>query len=181
MTQFQNIRRIFTMSLLMSGCVAGQAFAAPVDMPARKAGLWEITIDHGGGRMPAQTIQHCTDAATEKDMAATFSPIAKDTCSKQDMQKTTTGMVIDSTCQIGAMTSVSHMEITGDFNSAYTMKMTSQNSGGPAIMPKETSTTMQAKWIGACKPDQKPGDMVMPGGVKINIKDMQKMRPPAPK
>lgn len=181
MVQTQHVCRLLALSLLTI-CCALKAQAAAPEMPARKAGLWEIKLNHGDGRQtPTQIIQHCTDAATEKDMAATFAPMAKDMCSKQDMQKTAAGIVIDSTCQIGAMTSVSHMEITGDFNSAYTMKMTSQNTGGPSAMPKETVTTMEGKWMGACKGDQKPGDMVMPGGVKINIKDMQKMRPPAPK
>ena len=157
------------------------ASAAPVEMPNRKPGLWEVTINRSGGHIPSQTVQHCTDASTDKDMSGTFAPMTKDMCSKQDMQKTATGMTIDSTCNIGGMTSVSHMEVTGDFNSAYTVKMTSQNSGGPAGMPHETATTMEAKWLGACKADQKPGDMIMPGGIKMNIKDLQKMRDAMPK
>jgi hypothetical protein len=32
--------------------------------------------------------------------------------------------------------------------------------------------TIEAKWLGACKPGQKPGDIMMPGGMKMNIKDM---------
>ena len=79
------------------------------------------------------------------------------------------------------MISVSHMDVTGDFNSAYTVKITSQNSGGPAGMPRQTATTMEAKWLGACKADQKPGDMIMPGGIKMNIKDLQKLLVAMPK
>ena len=40
-------------------------------------------------------------------------------------------------------------------------------------------TTIEAKWLGACKPDQKPGDIVMPGGFKLNIKDARKAEGPA--
>lgn len=29
---------------------------------------------------------------------------------------------------------------------------------------------------GACAADQKAGDMIMPGGIKINIKDMQVLK-----
>ena len=35
--------------------------------------------------------------------------------------------------------------------------------------------------VGACKPDQKPGDVVMPGGFKINLKDAQKLKGLLPK
>jgi hypothetical protein len=38
--------------------------------------------------------------------------------------------------------------------------------------------TIEAKWLNACKPDQKPGDMIMANGRKINIVDMQNMIPP---
>jgi hypothetical protein len=34
--------------------------------------------------------------------------------------------------------------------------------------------TINAKWLGPCKPGQKPGDIVMPGGMKINPQDYQK-------
>ena len=36
--------------------------------------------------------------------------------------------------------------------------------------------TLQAKWLGACKADQRPGDIVMPGGFKMNITDMEKLK-----
>ena len=157
------------------------ALAATLEMPNRRPGLWEVKINHADDKMPAQTVQQCTDATTDKDMTTSFGPMTKDMCSKQDMQKTSSGMTIDSTCNIGGMISVSHMDVTGDFNSAYTVKITSQNSGGPAGMPRQTATTMEAKWLGACKADQKLGDMIMPGGIKMNIKDLQKLLVAMPK
>ena len=41
--------------------------------------------------------------------------------------------------------------------------------------------TLEAKWLGACKADQKPGDIVMPGGMKMNVKDMEKLKAMMPK
>lgn len=150
--------------------VALPALAGPVEMPNRKPGLWEIKVN-AGAQMPAMTMQQCTDATTDKDMSATFSPMAKEMCAKQDMQKTATGLVIDSTCTVSGITSVSRTEINGDFNSAYTMKVSTKGDGK---IP-DSVTSMDAKWMGACKADQKPGDIVMPGGIKMNIKDMQAM------
>ncbi|HEY0235574.1 MAG TPA: DUF3617 family protein [Afipia sp.] len=149
---------------------------AEFEMPTRKPGLWEIRMVMAGTQMPPQTVQHCTDTSTDKDMNTTFGPMAKQMCSKQDMQKTATGMVIDSTCNIGGIASTSHTEINGDFNSAYTMTVQSSHPAAPGGAPKETNMTIDAKWMGACKPDQKPGDMIMPGGIKMNIKDMQALR-----
>ncbi|MBN9594858.1 MAG: hypothetical protein J0G36_05850 [Afipia sp.] len=152
------------------------ALAGPVEMPNRKPGLWEVKVN-AGAQMPAMTMQQCTDASTDKDMASTFSPMAKEMCAKQDMQKTATGLVIESTCTVSGVTSTSRTEIVGDFNSAYTVKVVTKGSGK---IP-DSVTTMEAKWMGACKADQKPGDIVMPGGMKMNIKDMQSMTGARPK
>jgi hypothetical protein len=149
--------------------------ADPIEMPARKAGLWEMKMQGSAG-MPGMTMQHCTDESTDKSMNTTFSPMAKDMCSKNEMKKTATGYVTDSVCNIGGTTSTSHAEITGDFNSAYTMKITSQSAGGAKATTADSTTQLDAKWLGACKPDQKPGDIMMPGGMKMNVKDMEKMK-----
>src|SRR4030081_2880596 len=157
------------------------AEAGAVEMPVRKAGLWEMKMLRTGSPAPDMTMQHCTDETTDKEMNSTFSPMAKDACSRNDIQKTATGYVADSVCSIGGMSMTSHSETTGDFNSAYTVKSTSHTQGGPAGVPRDSTTTLEAKWLGACKPDQKPGDIMMPGGIKMNIKDMEKLKGMIPK
>ena len=154
--------------------------AAAVELPVRKAGLWEMKV-LSGGSVPEMTMQQCTDETTDKDMSTSFSPMAKEMCSKQDIQKTATGYLSDSVCGIAGMTIKSKAEINGDFNSAYTVKSTSHTEGGMGGAPRDSTTTIEAKWLGACKPDQKPGDIVMPGGMKMNIKDMQKLKALIPK
>src|SRR6478735_11151081 len=70
--------------------------ARAVDLPVRKAGLWEMKIVQSGAPMPEMTMQHCTDETTDKEMSTAFSPMGKEMCSKQDIQKTSTGYVSDS-------------------------------------------------------------------------------------
>jgi hypothetical protein len=152
------------------------ANAGAVDLPVRKPGLWEMKVLHTGSPAPEMTMQHCTDETTDKDMSTAVSPMAKEICSKQDIQKTATGYVTDSVCGIAGMSIKSHADIIGDFNSAYTVKSTSHSEGGPAGVARDSTTTIEAKWLGACKADQKPGDIMMPGGMKINLKDMEKLK-----
>src|SRR5436189_5161358 len=120
--------------------------AATVELPLRKAGLWEMKVLRSGSPAPDMTMQHCTDATTDKQMSTSFSP-GKETCAKQDIQKTATGYVSDSVCSVAGMTVTSHAEITGDFNSAYTVKSTShsERSGGQT---RDSTTTVEAKWLG---------------------------------
>ncbi len=161
-------------------CSAAPALADSVQIPIRKAGLWELTTQIAGvskTATPPMVMQQCTDESVDRQMNKMSSDTMK--CSKQDMTKSGNGYVGDSVCTIGDATVTSHFEATGDFNSAYSVKTTAKSSGGN--LPPEMVTTIQAKWISACKADQKPGDIVMPGGMKMNITDMQKMRAGQPK
>ena len=155
--------------------------ASAVELPTRKAGLWEMKVLRTGSAAPDMTMQHCTDATTDKEMSTAFSPSGKDVCSKQDIQKTATGYVSDTVCGVAGMTITSHAEITGDFNSGYTVKSTSHSERGPSGVPRDSTTMIEAKWLGACKSDQKPGDIVMPGGMKVNIMDLEKLKAMVPK
>ena len=172
-------RAHLSFALLLSALlpVAG---AAAVELPVRKAGLWEMKMVRTGGSMPDMTMQHCTDATTDKRMSTSFSP-GKETCARQDVQKTATGYVSDSVCSVAGMTMQSHAEIVGDFNSAYTVKSTSKTEGGPSGVPRDSTTTIEAKWLGACKSDQKPGDIVMPGGMKMNVLELDRLKSMLPK
>lgn len=151
------------------------------ELPTRKPGLWEIRMIDADTKAAGMTMQQCTDAATDKDLTSNLSPMAKQTCSKNDIRKTAAGYMTDAVCTVNGMSMTSHSDITGDFNSAYTVKVTSKTSGTPANVPHDIAMTVEAKWLGPCKPDQKPGDIVMPGGFKINITDMQKLKGLLPK
>ena len=78
---------------------------------------------------------------------------------------------IDATCTTTGKTLTSHGAVTGSFDRAYTMIVTTQGDG----IPGGTRTmTVTAKWLGPCAADQKPGDMIMPNGTKLNILDLPK-------
>jgi Protein of unknown function (DUF3617) len=179
-------RQVVSVCLCLS-VVAGCCLLLPTqaaradDLPLRKAGLWEMkVVKSGGSSLPDMTMQHCTDETTDKDMSNAVSPMAKQVCSKQDVQKTATGYISDSVCTVAGVAMTSHSEISGDFNSAYTVKTTAHIQRGDK--PIDTVTTIEAKWLGACKADQKPGDIVMPGGgFKLNIKDAEKLKGLLPK
>ena len=164
-------------------CLVVSAGAARADdLPVRKAGLWEIKTARSGSSVPDMTMQHCTDETVDREMNNNVSPMAKQICSRQDIKKTSAGYVSDSVCDVGGMTTTSHAEITGDFNSAYTVKSSSHAQGGVAgAAGRDTTVTLEAKWLGACKADQKPGDIVMPGGFKMNVKDIGKLKALLPK
>jgi hypothetical protein len=109
-------------------------------------------------------------------MNNSVSPLAKQICSKQDVVKTATGYVSDSICTVAGVSMTTHAEIVGDFNSGYTVTSNTHSDKGPTGNPLDTTTTIEAKWVGDCEPGQKPGDIVMPGGFKLNVKDAEKLK-----
>ena len=112
-------------------------------------------------------------------MSALGAGAGQSRCAKQDISRSGNTMIVDSVCQMGGGTATSHAEVTGSFDSAYTIKVTSKMDGAAVPgMPAGAAThmTIDAKWLGACKADQKPGDIVMANGIKMNIVDMQKLQ-----
>ena len=155
--------------------VLGVASASAAEVPSRKAGLWDLTTKTPDGR--TVSIQQCVDAKTDAAMQAMSGGMAQRACSKRDVQRSGDTITIDSVCTIAGRTRTAHAVITGSFDSTYTMVLTSQGEGTAT-----RTTTMTAKWAGPCAADQKPGDMIMANGMKINILEMQNglRRPGAP-
>ncbi len=149
--------------------VFGVAPALAAELPTRKAGLWEVRMGVDG-KSAGQVIQQCIDATTDQMMQSSAGPISAQACPKRDVQKSGDTVTIDSVCSFNGKTATSHAVITGSFDSAYTMNVTSKSDAIPA----GSNMTIQAKWLGPCAADQKPGDMIMPGGFKVNILDLQK-------
>jgi hypothetical protein len=159
-------------SLMRKIVIALVAAAMPLpalafDIPPRKAGQWKIEMQlPGPGKMNMVT-ELCLDANTDQQLMSAGIGMTSD-C-------TTSGSstVFDSVCTFGGMKTKSHVELTGDFQSSYSMKITSDIEGGPANMPKHTEMTQTATWQGACNGLQ-PGEMLMPGGMKMDALNVLK-------
>ena len=163
-----------TAALLL--CAAAAAGAANIDYPPRKPGLWEMSMAQADDpKAQPHVVQQCIDAKSDAAMREMGSGMSREACSKQDMRKEGSKIVVDSVCKMGATTLTSHSEISGDFGSSY--RMESQTIYDPPLAGRAKGTAViQAKWLGPCRAGQKPGDMVMPNGRTMNFIDMQSMQ-----
>jgi hypothetical protein len=148
---------------------AGAIAIAPVagqDLPKRKSGLWEMTMGRGG------VVGQCIDQARDDAFRQMGQQMERENkCTRTNVQRAAGMLSFDSSCDMGGMKMASKTMITGDFNSAYKMEIHTKYD--PPMMGKAEGTTIiEAKWLGACKAGQRPGDMVLPGGVTMNIYDM---------
>lgn len=139
--------------------------ASGAEFPARKAGLWEITI--AGDQ--SITVRQCSDPASDEALAqAGFGGGGE--CAKHDVEKSGSTITVVSECTLERKTTILRTVITGNLDSNYTMTMSRQGSGrsaGPLMK-------LSAKWLGPCAAGQKPGDVIMANGRKINILNVPK-------
>ena len=146
-------------------CVTSQSTVAAGTMPHRKSGLWETTMSAqqrpGGGYKSQQCVDQQTDEITQR-RALGNEPTTK--CEHQDFRTVAGGYETTSVCTTARGTLTSKLRITGDLQSAYRMEVSSHHE--PAVGKlADASTVIDAKWLGACPADMKPGDLRVNGMV----------------
>ena len=158
---------VLSSALLLAHAVP--AFSA--ELPSRKPGLWEVKTSIENVNAPARIVKQCIDAATDQMLQSIAGPFNPASCPERNVQSSANSTTIDFKCTVGGKPATAHSLITGSLDSAYTLIVTSRSdeiAGGGMTM------TMEGKWLGACAADQKPGDIVMSNGVKINVPELQK-------
>ena len=145
---------------------AAQAIAAP---PHRRPGLWAQTVSTAG---MTQKSTLCVDAAVEAAMGWWGQQAASRPCARQSVTRGADGAWrIESQCDLGsAGMSRTTGVATGDFASAYRMDAQTITTGAAAPqMNGAHKMTLEAAWQGPCPASMKPGDITLPGGMKINL------------
>lgn len=145
------------------------------DMPSRKPGLWEVKM-HASGMPQPMVSQQCIDEKTDDLMQQRGQQQVRQQCSKNTAHKEGNRMIVESVCKIDQTTAMTKAVFSGDFKSNYRGEINTTYT--PPMHGMATSKqTLEAKWLGACKPGQKPGDVIMQGMGGMNIEEMMKRMP----
>lgn len=152
-------------------------------LPARKNGLWEVTLRSDDlvlrrsrqAQPRPQTVQICTSAETEPVMLFAIVPAQED-CHQvkitRQSKKMGGGYEINTVCYVHGNRADAHMQLMGNLQSAY-------NGAFSVIYPQTPlqstgRVAFEGRWLGPCKSGQRPGDMVLPNGVTVNVVDDKK-------
>ena len=149
--------------------------AAAAGIPRRKPGLWEMTMSMAGEDMPPVVSRVCLDEATESRLAIWGGQVTTDMCEKNAVTRRPDGSIqFSSVCDMGSGgRTTTTGTATGDLTSDYVVKVRTSTVGAlTPQMNRTTDMTIASRRVGACEPGQKGGDMMMPGGVVVNMNDV---------
>ena len=140
------------------------------DFPKLKPGLWEMERSAERGAQHPNRMTMCLDDTVQKEMFDMGAGAMKGMCSKHEFKMSGNRGTGDFICDFGGsrMHSKSTMQMTG--NTGYRTEI--HTTYDPPFMgQRETNTVLSARHVGACKPGQRPGDMILPNGQTLNVRD----------
>jgi hypothetical protein len=144
-----------------------------LDLPARRSGLWELTITPSLTGEPAR---QCMDATVDqlfwrRDLG---DEMVEHKLCRANVSNSDGAITADLACSFGKInnteiSNTTHLVFSGDFESAYTMEVTTTQApiNGLALPPLHLTTAY--KYIGPCEADQQPGDFITTQGKKIQL------------
>jgi uncharacterized protein DUF3617 len=150
------------------------ALASPAradEYPKLKAGLWQMERASERASNQSNTMTVCLDDSVQKEIFSMGIGAMQGMCSKHDFSFSGGRGTGDFICDFGGsrMHSTSTMLMTGD--TAYRTEI--RTTYDPPFMGQtQTNTVLSARHVGACKPGQRAGDMVMPNGQTLNMRDV---------
>lgn len=154
---------------LFVASLAIPAFAQ--DYPKLKSGLWEMERSADRAAPQPNRMTMCLDDSVQREMFDMGAGAMKGMCSRREFKLSGNRGTGDFVCDLGGsrMHSKSTMQLNGD--SGYRMEI--RTTYDPPFMgERESLTVLTARRVGACKPSQRPGDMVLPNGQTINVRDV---------
>ena len=160
--------------LLFLPLILAAFFAQAQDVPKRKSGLWEVKRTTARTEGKQRIVQLCIDEASDNAFRQLAEGMRSESCKTEKVRRDGDRLLVDAVCNLGRaqVTAKTQAVITGKFDSAY--KIESKSTYDPPMRGKaEGSALLEARWLGACKPDQRPGDYILANGVKLRVSDAE--------
>ena len=151
-------------------------------LPVRKDGLWEVLVrsddlvlqSTGRASPKPVTVRQCTNAAAEPIMLMSIVPGQED-CHERKVRRRGSGAEaryeITTVCYVHDHRVDTQMQLQGDLQSAYHGSFQTKFPKTP--LNNTGRMVFEGRWLGGCAAGQRPGDMLLPNGVTVNVVDDQ--------
>jgi hypothetical protein len=145
--------------------------ASESNFPKRKAGLWKVKavgLEQAG--MPP-TLFCVGDATDTREKHLDRKPGIFGSCTLGSFKQAQGGWIAESICKDSRTIVKSQAVLTGDLDVEYRIDTLVTYLPPIAGTRKTDQDSLLAKFMGACLPSQKPGDLVVPGMGTLNLND----------
>ena len=161
--------RARTLALLALGALVALPAAAQ-DAPKLRSGQWEVVrkSDRAGDKGMRMTM--CMDDAMQREMWVMGMGAMRGMCSKSDVRFAAGRGSVDLVCNMAGSTMRSKGAITFTGDTAYRTDIDTTYDP-PSNGIAHARTLVESRWLGACKVGQQPGDMILPNGTTINMRN----------
>jgi hypothetical protein len=144
----------------LAALAVGSAALAGTATPERRAGWWEMQVTTSGALpSPAHQVVHiCTDPSIDH-LQSPFGIHGGGACPPPQVERTSAGWSIASSCVVGGMTVATSGYAAGDLNSRYHVDLVTRMTPPPKPQMDELHIGIDARWLGPCPKGKKPGDV----------------------
>ena len=155
--------------VLAIGCVS---VVSAQEFPKLKSGLWSTTTSTvGRAKAQPQVSTLCLDDSTQQYVYRMSMGMMAGFCSKHDMKVSGNKVTLDAVCDLGVTRMQTKSVTTLNGDSAYRTEARAVFDPPLKNTPRDSVTIVEGKHVGPCKDDQQPGDMTLPNGQRMNIRE----------
>lgn len=160
-----------TLSFIVA-CAALLALPAhAIDYPKLKSGLWEMQREPDRPGRQAERTLMCLDDSVQREMFDMGAGAMQGMCSKHDFRFSGNRATGDFVCNMGGTRTHAKSTMVLEGNTAYRTEI--DTTYDPPLMGRASSKMIiTARNLGPCRAGMRPGDLVLPNGMTMNMHDM---------
>lgn len=162
-------RLALALAWLLPGALAALPATAQ-DAPKLRAGQWEMVRKSGRADDKGMRMTMCMDDAMQREMWTMGMGAMRGMCSKSDVRFSGGRGSVDLVCNVSGSTMRSKGAITFTGDTAYHTDIDTTYDP-PSNGMARSRMVVESRWLGACKAGQRPGDMILPNGTTINMRN----------
>lgn len=146
--------------------------SALAQVPSRKSGLWAES--ETSSFFPGQVTKavHCIDSITDRLDLEMRDGSDPGSCGQATATRKGEELKIEKRCKRQDSVTEVVAIIRGDLNSKYEAQFVTRYVP-PYEGRSELRGTLNARWTGPCPPGQRPGDVILENGTKMNLIDIR--------
>ena len=148
------------------------AYTTPAqDFPKLKPGLWEVNMTTGKREGAPRLTTICLDDSVQREMYKVSTGMMAGMCTKHEIKIVGNKVTTIANCDLGITKMQSQAVMTLSGNTSYHTEARA-TFDPPLNGAKESASVIDGKHVGACKPGQQPGEMTLPGGQTVNVRQL---------